>query len=171
MTWGRIVLGVVLACGSQSVVSAETYTPGQRIDADFESLPGPFIEQHCLDCHGETDPEAGLSLHDLGPIDEVNAATWKAVWAQVTLGEMPPEEMPQPKIVERLRFSDWVVGELTDVMRDKGGFHDHRDPNKANFLDHNLLFGPLPDGIKLVPTSTPARIWRVTPPGTYHTAQ
>ena len=163
MTWGRIVLGVVLACGLRSVVSAETYTPGQRIDADFESLPGPFIEQHCLDCHGETDPEAGLSLHDLGPIDEVNAATWKAVWAQVTLGEMPPEEMPQPKIVERLRFSDWVVGELTDVMRDKGGFHDHRDPNKANFLDHNLLFGPLPDGIKLVPTSTPARIWRVTP--------
>ncbi len=48
-------------------------------------------------------------------------------------------------------------------MRDKGGFHAHLDPNKGNFVDHDLLFGPLPDGIKLVPTSSPARIWRVTP--------
>ena len=71
--------------------------------------------------------------------------------------------MTQPKVVERLQFSDWIVGELTRVMRDKGGFHAHLDPNKGNFVDHDLLFGPLPDGIKLVPTSSPARIWRVTP--------
>ncbi|MCA9207688.1 MAG: DUF1588 domain-containing protein, partial [Planctomycetales bacterium] len=50
----------------------------------------------------------------------------------------------------------------TRVMRDKGGFRDHLDPNKGNFVDHDLLFGPLPSGIKLVPTATPARIWRVT---------
>jgi hypothetical protein len=48
-------------------------------------------------------------------------------------------------------------------MRDKGGFHAHLDPNKGNFVDHELLFGSLPDGIKLEPTSSPARIWRVTP--------
>ena len=64
---------------------------------------------------------------------------------------------------ERLQFSDWIVGELTRVMRDKGGFRAHLDPNKGNFVDHDLLFGPLPDGIQLVPTSSPARIWRVTP--------
>ncbi len=39
----------------------------------------------------------------------------------------------------------------------------HLDPNKGNFVDHELLFGPLPDGIQLQPTSSPARIWRVTP--------
>ena len=83
--------------------------------------------------------------------------------AQVALKEMPPAEMTQPEIVERLRFSDWIVGELTSVMRDKGGFHDNLDPKKGNFVDHELLFGPLPDGIRLVPTSSPSRIWRVTP--------
>jgi hypothetical protein len=76
---------------------------------------------------------------------------------------MPPEDMQQPGGVERLQFSDWIVGELTRVMRDKGGFHAHLDPNKGNFVDHELLFGPLPEGVKLVPTSSPARIWRVTP--------
>ena len=48
-------------------------------------------------------------------------------------------------------------------MRDKGGFSLHRDPNKGNFVDHDLLFGQLPDGIKLAPASSPTRIWRVTP--------
>ena len=47
-------------------------------------------------------------------------------------------------------------------MKDKGGFQAHLDPNKGNFVDHDLLFGPLPEAIKLVPTSSPARIWRVT---------
>ncbi|WP_206028547.1 DUF1588 domain-containing protein [Thalassoroseus pseudoceratinae] len=164
MITARLAMGMVLAFGLLlNVADAESYTPGEKIDGDFKSLAGPFIEQHCLDCHGETDPEANLSLHDLGPVDEINAATWKAVWAQVTLKEMPPEEMPQPETIQRLRFSDWIVGELSRVMRDKGGFHAHRDPNKANFVDHDLLFGPLPEGIKLVPTSSPARIWRVTP--------
>ena len=90
-----------------------------------------------MDCHGDAEPEGNLSLHDLGPVDEVNAATWKSVWAQVTLKEMPPKDADQPKVVQRLQFSDWIVGELTRVMRDKGGFRAHLDPNKANFVDHD----------------------------------
>ena len=76
---------------------------------------------------------------------------------------MPPKKKSQPDIIERLRFSDWVVNELQVQMKDKGGFQAHLDPNKGNFLSHDLLFGPLPEGIKLAPTSSPARIWRVTP--------
>ena len=141
----------------------ETYTPGQKSDKDFASFARPFLSSHCLECHGETAPQGDLSLHDLGPVDEVNSGTWTSIWAQVTLREMPPADMEQPEVVERLRFSDWIVGELTSVMRDKGGFRAHLDPNKGNFVDHDLLFGPLPDGIRIVPTSSPARIWRVTP--------
>lgn len=159
---GFVVAGL-LWWGLLSVASGETYTPGQRVDRDFDRFARPFLVSHCVDCHGKADPEGNLSLHDLGPVDEVNSATWKAVWAQVTLKVMPPEGADQPRIVERLQFSDWIVGELTRVMRDKGGFRAHLDPDKANFVDHDLLFGPLPEGIKLQPTSSPARLWRVTP--------
>ncbi|MEQ9407861.1 MAG: DUF1588 domain-containing protein [Fuerstiella sp.] len=159
----RFVLAAMLLWGLPSATNGEDYTPGQKVNKDFASFARPFLTSHCVDCHGETEPEGDLSLHDLGPVDEVNAGTWRSVWAQVTLKEMPPREMEQPGIVQRLRFSDWIVGELTRVMRDKGGFYDHLDPGKANFVDHDLLFGPLPDGIRLVPTSSPARIWRVTP--------
>jgi hypothetical protein len=159
----RFVLAVVLAWGFLSIASAETYTPGQKVNKDFDSFARPFLVSYCVDCHGETEPEGNLSLHNLGPVDEVNSGTWRSVWAQVTLKEMPPSDAERPKIVERLQFSDWIVGELTRVMRDKGGFRAHLDPNKGNFVDHDLLFGPLPDGIKLDPTSSPTRIWRVTP--------
>ncbi|WP_146536843.1 DUF1588 domain-containing protein [Rubripirellula reticaptiva] len=148
---------------SASTANAETYTPGQKFDKDFETYAQSFLGDHCVDCHGDSDPEGNLSLHDLGPIDEVNAATWRSVWAQVTLREMPPKDMTQPEVIERLQFTDGIVSEMTRVMQDKGGFFDHLDPNKGNFLDHDLLFGPLPDGIKLAPTSSPARIWRLTP--------
>ncbi|MEW4529952.1 DUF1588 domain-containing protein [Maioricimonas sp. JC845] len=156
-------IAVLLFVSSVCVASGESYIPGQRVEGDFDSVAQPFLVRHCVDCHGGTDPESGLSLEDLGPVDEVNAATWKSVWAQVALKEMPPEDVDAPEVIERLKFSDWIVGELTQAMRDKGGFHAYLDPDKGNFVDHDLLFGQLPEGIELVPTSTPARIWRVTP--------
>ncbi len=159
----RFVSALSVLLSLLAVTHGETYTPGQKVSKDYQSFAKTFLKTHCVDCHGATDPEGNLSLHDLGPVDEVNAATWRSVWAQVTLKEMPPRDMTQPEVIERLQFSDWIVGELTNAMKDKGGFHDHLDPNKANYVDHELLFGPLPANIKLVPTASPARLWRLTP--------
>ncbi|WP_237226096.1 DUF1588 domain-containing protein [Rubinisphaera sp. JC750] len=146
-----------------AVAQSESYTPGQKIDKEYAPFARSFLESHCVDCHGATEPEGGLSLNDLGPVDEVNAGIWEAVWAQVTLKEMPPPEMDQPAVVQRLQFSDWIADELSRVMREQGGFHAPHDPEKGNFVDHQLLFGSLPDGITLKPTASPARLWRVTP--------
>ncbi|MCR9118132.1 MAG: DUF1588 domain-containing protein [bacterium] len=156
--FAAIVLTVTLPL---AFAQAETQAP--HSGKDFDGFARTFFTNNCIDCHGESDPEGGLSLVDLGPVDEVNAGVWQSVWAQVKLKEMPPEDADQPSVVERLAFSKAIVGELTRVMKDKGGFHAHLDPNKGNFVDHNLLFGPLPKEIKLQPTSSPARIWRVTP--------
>lgn len=141
----------------------DSYTPGEPVIGTFDSLAMAFLDKHCIECHDDITAEGDLSLLDLGPVDETNAAVWKSVWAQVALQEMPPKKQSQPEVIERLRFSDWIVSELQRAMKDKGGFHTHLDPKKANFIDHDLLFGALPDGIELVPTSSPARIWRVTP--------
>ncbi|MEM6689861.1 MAG: DUF1588 domain-containing protein [Planctomycetota bacterium] len=144
-------------------VGSDSYIPGQPAGTDFQEFANDFLADYCIDCHSESDPEAGLSLEHLGPTDEINAATWKSVWAQVSLGEMPPEDGFEPDAVERLKFSEGVIDSLQLTMRDRGGFSEHLDPNKGNFIDHDLLFGPLPEGIRLKPTSSPARIWRLTP--------
>ncbi|MBL8825486.1 MAG: DUF1588 domain-containing protein [Planctomycetaceae bacterium] len=159
-----LVVGVVaLAWVAASAVFGETYTPGEKLDLRYDPFATSFLTRHCVECHGETDPAGNLSLHKLGPVDEINAATWKSIWAQVALHEMPPRDADQPEVVERLKFVDWVIAELSRVMRDKGGFRSHLDPDKGNFVAHQLLFGPLPSDIKLAPTSSPARLWRVTP--------
>ena len=164
-----VIAFVLLLCaapglpGAQRADAEESYTPGQKIDRSFRDFPQIFLDKYCVDCHDDDSPKGNLSLYDLGPVDETNADTWKSVWSQVTLKEMPPEKKKhQPGVVERLQFSDWIVSEMQRVMHDKGGFRAHLDPNKGNFIDHDLLFGPLPDGIQLKPTSSPARLWRVT---------
>jgi hypothetical protein len=159
----RVLTVAVLAGLGAASLSADTYTPGEPVRGKFENLAKEFLDYHCFDCHDGETQKGDLNLLDLGPVDETNAAVWKSVWAQVSLQEMPPKKKDRPEVIERLRFADWIVSELQRVMEDKGGFRAHLDPKKGNFLDHNLLFGPLPDGIKLAPASSPARIWRVTP--------
>ncbi|MEM7014841.1 MAG: c-type cytochrome domain-containing protein, partial [Verrucomicrobiota bacterium] len=141
----------------------DTYTVGEAVRGDFKNFALGFLDKHCFECHDDVSSEGDLNLLELGPIDETNAAVWKSVWAQVALQEMPPKKKKQPETIERLRFTDWVVSELENAMEDKGGFYAHLDPHKGNFIDHDLLFGQLPEGIKLVPASSPSRIWRVTP--------
>ena len=144
--------------------AAEAYTPGVAVRGSYDNYAADFLDNYCIDCHDDETTKGDLKLHEIGPVDETNAAIWKAVWAQVTLQQMPPKKKKsQPALIERLQFSDWIVAELQRVMKDKGGFQAHLDPKKGNFLNHDLLFGKLPDGIQLIPTSSPARIWRVTP--------
>lgn len=154
---------VVLVVPGMLPCYAEPYTPGEPVRETYEQFAAKFLDNYCIDCHDDTTSKGDLELHNLGPVDETNSIIWKSVWAQVTLQQMPPKKEDQPEIIERLKFSDWIVGELQRVMKDKGGFKAHLDPKKGNFLNHDLLFGKQPDGIRLVPTSSPARIWRVTP--------
>jgi hypothetical protein len=157
-------LGVaVFAIFGSASQASEAYIPGEKPKGDFKSFATSFLESHCFDCHDDETSKGDLNLLELGPVDETNAAVWKSIWSQVSLQEMPPKKKSNLGIIERLRFSDWIVGELQREMKNKGGFHAHLDPTKGNFLSHELLFGPLPEGIKLEPTSSPARIWRVTP--------
>ena len=155
-------IAVLLSLGSAEG-EQRPYIPGTPLDATFEDIAYPFFDRYCFDCHDDLTTKGNLSLLDLGPVDETNAALWKTVWAQVTLHEMPPARKPQPEIVERLQFSDWIVAQLQNALADKGGFREHLDPQRANFLNHDLLFGPLPESIQLIPTASPARLWRVTP--------
>ena len=157
-----ILRGVVCALGV-GIGWAKPYIPGEPVKLGFKDFAAEFLDYHCVECHDEATKKGDLSLEDLGPVDETNAALWKSIWAQVSLREMPPKKKEQPKVIERLKFSDWIVDELQRVMKDKGEFQAHLDPHKGNFLDHDLLFGKLPDGIELAPPASPKRIWRVTP--------
>ena len=158
------LIGAALSLLSMMILQAEEpYTPGHPPERGFDSFASEFIEFHCFDCHGDGMDKGGLNLDDLGPVNEANAALWKSIWAQVAIEEMPPKKKDQPEKIERLEFTDWILNELGKTMKDKGGFHAHKTSKKANFVSHDLLFGELPKDLKLLPPSSPKRIWRVTP--------
>ena len=90
---GKIAPTALLLCGAVYLY-AEPFVPGEPVSGTFQSRAEPFLENHCFDCHDDETSEAGLNLLELGPVDQINAAVWKSVWAQVSMGEMPPKNKP-----------------------------------------------------------------------------
>ena len=88
LTLGVAVYAVLGPAGQ----AADIYTPGEPARGNFKNFAVEFLDSHCLDCHDNETKKGNLSLEDLGPVDETNAATWKSIWAQVTLQEMPPRK-------------------------------------------------------------------------------
>ena len=130
--------------------------------AAFDTFAKPFLETHCIDCHGTESPSEDIALDDLTGVTVENAELWKSIWEQVALKAMPPKDVGElPELRDRHRLSTWITAQLEKALKDHGGFRAHRLPTKASHLDHDLLFGEIPEG--LAPTSSPARIWRIHP--------
>ncbi|MEL6104693.1 MAG: DUF1588 domain-containing protein [Planctomycetota bacterium] len=150
----RLVTLVILALSSVTVAGANE-------TASFESLVGPFLKTHCIDCHGP-DGEGDVELHEVSGVTSENVELWKQVWEQVALGEMPPKDIDErPTPLQRAELSNWITASIVHASRSIGGFDAHRHPSKGNHLDHSLLFGEIPAGLE--PSSTPARLWRIHP--------
>jgi len=156
MTRTTVLLGF---CAIAVTAIADVHADGPRA-VDFSAQA--FLREHCWDCHGADAREGDVSFAGLAGVDADNAELWKRVWEQVALKAMPPrDESNQPDALERWQLSQWITGELERALRDQGGFAAHLRPAKGNHLDHDLLFGKLPEGLE--PPSTPARIWRIQP--------
>jgi len=118
---------------------------------------GEFFAGHCADCHSGGSPEGNLSLEGVAKFADREPDAWAMIREKVQLGEMPPEDAPQPSAEERQQFIDWVAGELRRsgaVVEDK-----LRLPNYGNYTDHEALFHQEPT---LAP-ATKARLWRLRP--------
>ncbi len=145
--WFYLYLSVVLVAGEV---------------ASFDSTVKPFLQKHCVRCHGADTEEGEVAFHTLTGVDVDNAELWKRVWEQVSLKQMPPcSESNLPIAMERLQLANWITGELQRAMKNNGGFQSHLLPEKGNHLAHELVFGQIPEGLE--PPSTPARIWRIHP--------
>jgi len=86
-------------------------TPG------FQETAKPFIQQHCLECHGEKKANAGFRIDLLTPDFAAPkvAEHWKEVIDRINAGEMPPKGKPRPDVKQTAAFVDWVNLRLRDV--------------------------------------------------------
>ena len=80
--------------------------------ADVAKVIVPFVEKHCVDCHGEKKQKGDVSLHVFKDDESILKAhtVWLTVVEKVRSGEMPPKGKPQPSPQEVEQFEKGVKG-------------------------------------------------------------
>jgi mono/diheme cytochrome c family protein len=95
---------------------------------DFARGGRPFVEKHCLACHGGKEPQGELSLEPFRDAASVSNCrkVWSEVLKRVESGDMPPEDRPRPAPEE--------VNALTKAVRevlDYADRHAKPDPGRV----------------------------------------
>ena len=119
-----------------------------------------FLNAHCIDCHGQLDPEGKLSLHavSLDSKSPQDLETWKRVYEQLFNGQMPPPDAEQPPLADR----QLAVASIKSSLKAAGVKMDELKellPNRGNWVDHDALFS----GKVVGEAGTPSRVWRLSP--------
>src|SRR5438445_11632412 len=96
---------------------AASVLPSAAGMADYERQIRPLLKQYCLACHSTEKHKGDLDLERFTSLSEVrkHPKVWQAVVEQLSLGEMPPKEKPQPAEAQRARLLGWANGVLDDV--------------------------------------------------------
>lgn len=117
----------------------------------------PFLEEHCVRCHGPDKQKGKLRFDQLDFLisDNGEALHYQDVLDVLNTGEMPPEDETQPSKKEL----ESVIGELTEALfkarkrlASSGGKVEMRRLNRREYaatIDH--LFGFVPAASKIPP--------------------
>ena len=101
---------VALPIDAADLVAAET--PAFSTARDF-------LTNHCLECHGSDDPEAGFRVDNLSSEfeDADSFARWLKLFHKIDSGEMPPKDADRPPQADVERVSKWLRQTLVDADR------------------------------------------------------
>lgn len=85
--------------------------------AEFHARARPFVDAHCVDCHGPDVQRAGLRLDAVGTdlTDEASLAKWVRVHDMIAAGKMPPRRSEKPVKPEVEQFTRWLHGQLHET--------------------------------------------------------
>ena len=95
----------------------------RALGRDYSKQIQPILKQYCLGCHstekhkGDNDLERFTSFNEFLKHPKV----WERVVEQISLGEMPPKEKPQPTPAEQERLLGWVNTALDEAAKAHAG--------------------------------------------------
>ena len=102
---------------SAVVLTSQLCVAADRDEASrihFEEQVRPILKELCFRCHGPDEQESQLRIDTLSP-DLVNSDAghrWEEVLNQLNVGDMPPEDEPQPTPAQLEAITSWIHGEL-----------------------------------------------------------
>ena len=88
---------------------------GAEVDFDstaFDSKVKPFLEEYCVSCHNWEKQKGERRFDELvyPIIDDDALVDFQDILDLLNLGDMPPEDEPQPADAERQEVIDWITG-------------------------------------------------------------
>src|SRR5216117_2429183 len=91
--------------------------------ADYEKEIRPLFKEFCFACHSTEKHKGDLDLERFTSLGEVmkHPKVWQSVVEQLSLGEMPPKEKPQPAEAQRARLLGWANSVLDDIALARAG--------------------------------------------------
>jgi hypothetical protein len=91
--------------------------------ASFEKEIRPLLKEFCFACHSTEKHKGELDLERFTSLPEVkkHPKVWQAVVEQLSLGEMPPKEKPQPAAAQRGRLLGWAYRVLDEIALARAG--------------------------------------------------
>lgn len=106
-----LAIGVALFSVSLRADESASEKPSER----FDHVAVTFLETYCTGCHGGDEPEAGFGLDNFEKLRVINNQrdAWLHVVEKLRMGEMPPEDEPQPGKGELESFIQLIEGELS----------------------------------------------------------
>ena len=112
-------LTVTQLCWASAAYTAEVNTSA----VFFEKTIRPAVKEFCLGCHSTEKHKGDLDLERFSSLAEVkkHPKVWQQVIEQLSLGEMPPKEKPQPTAAQREQLVAWVNAVLDEVALARAG--------------------------------------------------
>ncbi|WDE97116.1 DUF1588 domain-containing protein [Lentisphaera profundi] len=89
---------------------------------DYNNQIKPFLEKHCIECHGGEKIKAKLDFTKINsPKDiKLHFEMWEEALELIHEGEMPPEERDQPELEEKKIFTQWYKHNFEEVEAHPG---------------------------------------------------
>jgi mono/diheme cytochrome c family protein len=104
----------IVALLTAPVVAAEP----QLTPATFKTIAKPFLTKYCVDCHGPKKQKAKRRFDQLSfPIADDDALVlYQEIVDLLNLGEMPPEDEPQPSDKARTDVVSWMTAAISEAQ-------------------------------------------------------
>ena len=145
------IAGLVLGVGVLQAADAKKEAVRAAVlkEADAKALAAnmaaydkdvrPFLERHCISCHGpkKLKGELALDLLDADMKESTSASRWAVVRDKLEQGDMPPDGEPQPSPEDSAKVLAWIKAEM---KRSRRNFKERLQQISGNKVQHDLLF-------------------------------
>lgn len=157
----RVTFLNLLAVSLVLLSGAEAQEKGSQPRADGGAFVQPFLESHCVKCHGPKKAKGGIRFDRLDGRVALgfDFETWTAIHEQLREGEMPPEDEDQPGDAARVKVVSWLGSELEKAHSSDRVRYLLSQFAFGNHVSHKKLFG----GEVEERSFSPPRLWRINP--------